>query len=61
MARISKANVVVDALNQKSKGVLACVASLEWQILEIMGQFRLHYKGQAHGTLGSLVWLRLPY
>ena len=23
-------------------------------MLEIVGQFRLHYKGQAHGTLGSL-------
>ena len=50
-----KANVVVDALNRKSRGVLASVASREWQMLEVVGQFGLHYKGQAQGTLGSLV------
>ena len=33
----SKANVVVDALNRKSRGVLASVASREWQVLETMG------------------------
>ena len=32
-----KANVVVDALSRKSGGVLASVASREWQILEIVG------------------------
>ena len=32
-----KANVVVDALNRKSWGVLASVASWEWQMLEIVG------------------------
>ena len=48
-----KANVVADALNRKSWGVLASVASREWQMLETMGQFRLHYKAQ--GALGSLV------
>ena len=36
-----KANVVADALSQKSRGVLASVASREWQMLEIVGQFRL--------------------
>ena len=36
-----KANVVADALNWKSQGVLASVASREWQILEIVEQFRL--------------------
>ena len=36
-----KANVVADELNQKSRGVLASVASREWQMLETMGQFRL--------------------
>ena len=36
-----KANVVVDALSQKSQGVLASVASREWQMLETVGQFRL--------------------
>ena len=43
----SKANVVADALSQKSLGVLASVASWEWQMLEIMGQFRLQYNDQA--------------
>ena len=36
-----KANVVADALSQKSRGVLASVASREWQMLENVGQFRL--------------------
>ena len=43
----SKANVVADALNRKSRGVLASVVSREWQMLETMGQFRLQYKDQA--------------
>ena len=50
-----KANVVADALSRKSQGVLASVASREWQMLEIVGQFRLQYSDQAQGTLGSLV------
>ena len=50
-----KANVVADALNRKSRGVLASVASWEWQILETVGQFRLHYNDQAQGALESLV------
>ena len=33
----SKENVVVDALSRKSQGVLASVASLEWQMLEAVG------------------------
>ena len=36
-----KANVVVDALSRKSRGVLASVASREWWMLETVGQFRL--------------------
>ena len=32
-----KENVVVDALSRKSQGVLASIASQEWQMLEIMG------------------------
>ena len=32
-----KANEMVDALSQKSWGVLASMASQEWQMLEIMG------------------------
>ena len=36
-----KANVVADALNRKSRGVLASVASREWQILETVGKFRM--------------------
>ena len=52
---LSKTNVVADALSQKSWGVLACVASREWQMLEAVGQFGLHHKDRAQGTLGSLV------
>ena len=51
----SKANVVADALSRKSQGVLASVASREWQMLEIMGQYELQYSDQAQGTLCSLV------
>ena len=51
----AKANVVVDALNRKSQGVLASIASWEWQMLETGGQFGLHYMDQAQGVLGSLV------
>ena len=36
-----KANVVDDALNRKSQGVLASIASWEWQIIETLGQFGL--------------------
>ena len=50
-----KANVVVDALSRKSRGVLASIASQELQMLENMRQFGLQYKEQAQGTLGSLV------
>ena len=50
-----KVNVVADALSRKSRGVLASIASREWRILEIVGQFRLQYHEQAQGTLGSLV------
>ena len=50
-----KANVVVDALNRKSRGVLVSVASREWQMLETVGQFELQYQDQAQSTLGSLV------
>ena len=51
----SKANVVADALSQKSRGVLASLASQEWQMLKTVGQFGLQYRDQAQGTLGSLV------
>ena len=50
-----KANVVVDALSRKSRGVLASIASREWRMLETVGQFGLQYSKQAQGTLGSLV------
>ena len=36
-----KANIVVNALSRKSRGVLARIASREWQMLETVGQFRL--------------------
>ena len=51
----SKANVVENALSRKSGGVLASVASQEWQMLEVVGQFGLHYRGPAQGTLWILV------
>ena len=50
-----KANVVVDVLSQKSREVLASVASLEWLMLETVGQFSLQYNEQTQGVLGSLV------
>ena len=50
-----KANVVADALSRKSRGVLASIASREWQMLETVGQFGLRYSEEAQGTLGSLV------
>ena len=43
----SKANVVDDALSRKSRRILDHVASREWHMLKVMGQFKLHYKGQA--------------
>ena len=39
----SKANVVADVLSQKPRGVLTSVTSREWQMLQIVGQFRLQY------------------
>ena len=50
-----KANVVADALNRKSRGALASIASREWRMLETVGQFRLQYNEHAQGMLGSLV------
>ena len=50
-----KANVVADALSRKSRGVLASIASREWRMLKIVGQFRLQYDEQARGTLRSLM------
>ena len=47
--------MVADALNRKSRGVLASIASREWQMLEVVGQFRLRYSDQAQGVLGILV------
>ena len=38
---LGKANVVADALSRKSWGVLASVASREWQMFKVVGQFRL--------------------
>ena len=43
----SKANMVADALSQKSQGALASIASQEWQMLETVGQFGLQYIEQA--------------
>ena len=47
----SKANVVADALSQKSRGALASIASREWQMFETVGQLELQYNEQAQGTL----------
>ena len=47
--------MVADALNRKSRGVIATVASWEWQLLEVVGQFGIQYTDQAEGVLGSLV------
>ena len=49
-----KANVVADALSRKAQGVLASVASREWQMLKIMRQFGLQYRDQSQGVLGRL-------
>ena len=56
----SKANVVANVLGWKSQGVLASVASREWQMLEVVGHFGLQYRDQAEDVLGSLA-ARLPY
>ena len=50
-----KANVVVDALNQKSRRVLASVASQEWKMLKTVERLMLQYRRQAQNTLRSLV------
>ena len=50
-----KANVVADALSQKSRGALASIASREWRMLETVGRLGLQYRKQTKGTLGSLV------
>ena len=42
-----KANVIADALSRKPRGVLASLDSREWQMIKAVGQFELHYKGQA--------------
>ena len=39
-----KANVVADSLSRKSQGALASIASREWRMLEIVGQFGLQYR-----------------
>ena len=38
-----KANVVDDALSRKSREALASLASMEWRMLETVGQFGLQY------------------
>ena len=52
---LGKENVMVNALNWKSRGVFAIVVSWEWQMLEIVGLFSLQYSDQAQGILGRLV------
>ena len=50
-----KANVMADTLGRKSRGVMASVASQEWQMLEVVGRFGLQYSDQTQGVLGSLM------
>ena len=38
---LGKTNVVADALSRKSWGLLASIASREWQMLKNVGQFGL--------------------
>ena len=52
---LGKANMLADSLSRKLWGVLAGVASRQWQMLETVGQFRLRYSDQDQGTLRSLV------
>ena len=40
---LGKENVVANALNRKSRGALASIASREWRMLETVGQFGLQY------------------
>ena len=47
--------MVANVLSWKSRGVLDSIASQEWQMIEIVGQFGLRYSDQGQGTLGSLV------
>ena len=49
-----KENVVADALSRKSQGVLASIASREWQMLEVVRQFEIQCRDQAQGVLGIL-------
>ena len=51
----TKINVVVDTLNQKSRGILTRVTSWEWKMHKIVGQYELQYSDQSQGTLGRLV------
>ena len=46
---------MADALSRKSRGVLASVASREWQMLQIVGHFGLQYSKQTQGTLWRFV------
>ena len=50
-----KANVVADAPSQKSRRVLASIASWEWQMLETIGHFGFQCSDQAQGDIRSLV------
>ena len=50
-----KANVVANVPSRKSRAAFASIASREWRLLETVGRFRLQYREQAQGTLGSLV------
>ena len=47
---LGKANVMANALSQKSQGVLASATSWEWQMIETVEQFGLWYNDQVQVT-----------
>ena len=44
---LGKENVGAEGLSRKSRGILASIASREWQILEVVGKFGLQYGDHA--------------
>ena len=48
--------MVADALSQKSRGVLANIATWEWKMLETVGQFGLQYNEQVMSLKTHLIF-----
>ena len=57
---LGKANVVANALSWKSRGVLASVASREWQMLKAVGQFLATLQGSGLGYFGEFNGYAFP-